>query len=409
KIDFFNNIILDTIVIQDININIRSLAVDATNQNIWVCDINSDLYLVDIASGEIIDTIQIPSLNNKIGIGIYSSSIICIMDTTNGIKVYLFNRFINQVVDYFDISNDFGLQNISVSSFGSSLIMFGGKLFGILHQGDEDFFFLYEYDILPLFNLYSPPNLSNYVTITPFFNWRDQENNSYYTLQISTDEEFNNLIISATNLTISEYTLPDSNQLNYQSTYYWRVGGFNLYNELEWTSSWSFTTEPTPPSNIEIPLSLGWNLISSNVIPTEPAMENVFEGMNNIVLVKNGAGQIYSPAFGINQIGDWNVEAGYYVYTNGSSILNISGAEVIPSQQGIELNAGWNLISYLRSTPMNAQQALAGISSNLIMAKNNLGGFYHPGFGINTLGNMQPGQGYWLYITAPAVLYYPGN
>ncbi len=165
----------------------------------------------------------------------------------------------------------------------------------------------------------------------------------------------------------------------------------------------------TIPDELNIPLNNGWNMISSNIIPEEPAMESVFEGMNNIVLVKNGAGQIYSPAFGINEIGDWNVEAGYYVYTNGSNLLSISGAEVNPVLQSIELNAGWNLVSYLLNSPMNVQQALASITSNLVMAKNNSGGFYHPGFGINTLGEMQPGQGYWLYMNAPAVLTYPGN
>ncbi len=165
----------------------------------------------------------------------------------------------------------------------------------------------------------------------------------------------------------------------------------------------------TIPDELNIPLQFGWNIISSNLIPDEPAMTSIFEGMNNYFLVKNDAGQIYSPFWGLEQIGDWNIEAGYYVYTNSSSILNISGNEVNPVLQGIQLNPGWNLVSYLRNSPMNAQQALAGISSQLIMAKNNLGGIYHPGFGINTLGEMQPGQGYWLYLSSPVVLTYPGN
>ncbi len=97
-----------------------------------------------------------------------------------------------------------------------------------------------------------------------------------------------------------------------------------------------------------------------------------------------------------------------YVYTT-AQYINISGAEVIPSQQGIELNSGWHLVSYLRNSPMNVQQALGSIASNLIIAKNNLGGIYHPGFGINTLGEMQPGQGYWLYISSPVLLTYPEN
>ncbi|HPI20654.1 MAG TPA: hypothetical protein PKY56_09810, partial [Candidatus Kapabacteria bacterium] len=261
----------------------------------------------------------------------------------------------------------------------------------------------------PTFILFTPENQSYNISTNPTFDWNDQDDNNYYSIQISSDPNFSNIIINENYIPVSEYNLPEGFNFDFNTTYYWRVYGINNNYVDYWSSTWSFTTEPENPIAIEIPLSLGWNIISSNIVPTEPAMESVFEGMNNIVLVKNGVGQIYSPAFGINQIGDWNVEAGYYVYTNAGSLLNISGNEVNPVLQGIELNAGWNLVSYLRNNPMNVQQALASISSNLIMAKNNSGGFYHPGFGINTLGDMQPGQGYWLYITAPTILNYPGN
>ena len=36
--------------------------------------------------------------------------------------------------------------------------------------------------------------------------------------------------------------------------------------------------------------------------------------LTDTVLVKNGGGQVFWPAFGINQIGDWNYEDGYQVY-----------------------------------------------------------------------------------------------
>ena len=162
-------------------------------------------------------------------------------------------------------------------------------------------------------------------------------------------------------------------------------------------------------NEINIDLNNGWNLISSNVIPEELSLDSIFKGINNIVIVKNGAGQFYSPAFGINQLGDWNVEDGYYVYTNNSGILNISGIQVNPLQNEIQLNAGWNLVSYLRNSLLDVQQALASISNSLILVKDNIGNIYHPFYGINTIGDMQPRKGYWLYMSAPAVLIYPGN
>jgi len=251
--------------------------------------------------------------------------------------------------------------------------------------------------------LNTPTHGSTNVSVNPVLTWELIWGNYTYYIEVATDSLFENIISYEYNQSGFNY---QPGPLEYNTKYYWRM---KLFEEGIWSDVWSFTTEPENPVAIDIPLNIGWNMISSNVIPTEPAIENVFEDMSNIVLVKNGAGQIYSPVFGINEIGDWNIGAGYYVYTNGSSILNISGAEVIPSQQGIELNAGWNLVSYLRNSPMNVQQSLLNISSNLIIAKNNSGGFYHPGFGINTLGDMQPGQGYWLYMNAPAVLTYPGN
>ncbi|NLO20001.1 MAG: hypothetical protein GX121_09070, partial [Ignavibacteria bacterium] len=258
-------------------------------------------------------------------------------------------------------------------------------------------------------NLTSPEFGYPSTPIPTYFNWDDiyicqNWSTEGYVIQISTNPEFTNLIIDEITYT-SQY---NTSNLEYGTTYYWRVWAFLGSINTDWNFG-VFTTESAPVSNIDIPLQSGWNLISSNVIPEEPAMESVFEGTNNIVLVKNGAGQIYSPAFGINEIGNWNVEAGYYVYTNGGSILNISGTEVNPALQGIELNAGWNLVSYLRNSSMDIQQALSSISSNLIMVKNNSGGIYHPGYGINTLGEMQPGQGYWIYISSPALLIYPEN
>ena len=58
---------------------------------------------------------------------------------------------------------------------------------------------------------------------------------------------------------------------------------------------------------------------------------------------------------------------------------------------------------------MSAITALSSISSSLVLAKNNAGGIYSPVFGINTLGNMQPGQGYYFYMNTAAILIYPAN
>ncbi len=179
---------------------------------------------------------------------------------------------------------------------------------------------------------------------------------------------------------------------------------FNLVNNT------TFITPPLYSNNKQyINLNAGWNTISANYFPDEPNMEDMFAEIEDLVILKNGDGQIFNPAQNINQIGDWNIAHGYMVYVTAPATLQITGTEVNPTETEINLVSGWNLISYLRNSPMAITTALAGISSSIILVKNNLGKLYYPAYGLNTLGNMQQGQGYWLYMNSNAVLVYPGN
>ncbi len=158
-----------------------------------------------------------------------------------------------------------------------------------------------------------------------------------------------------------------------------------------------------------ISLSFGWNTISSNILPNAPNMEDVFAEIEDLVIVKNADGQIYEPAQNVNQIGDWNIAHGYMVYVTAPATLQITGTAVNPTETEINLVSGWNLVAYFRNSPLAISTALEGISSSVILVKNNLGQLYYPFYGLNTLGNMQQGQGYWLYMNSNAVLVYPGN
>ncbi|HPI20012.1 MAG TPA: hypothetical protein PKY56_06535 [Candidatus Kapabacteria bacterium] len=177
------------------------------------------------------------------------------------------------------------------------------------------------------------------------------------------------------------------------------INGFSILSSLN----------TVPGAEIVIPLNDSWNLISSNVITTNMEMEEIFSGVDNVKIVKNEAGEIYSPEFNINQIGNWNVKEAYLVCMEAPSLLTIEGYAALPQIYPINLSAGWHLISYLRNSPMNITEALASISENIIIVKNRMGDIYSPVFGINTIGNMQAGVGYWIYLSEPAVLAYPGN
>ncbi len=170
----------------------------------------------------------------------------------------------------------------------------------------------------------------------------------------------------------------------------------------------SLTAATTASHNLA--LAQSWNMISSYIAPTDPALEVMLASIiPNMEIMKNNAGQVFWPRFGINTIGNWNVRDGYQINMNTPAPLTITGAQVVPEATPIALASGWNLAAYLRNSPMSIVTALANISSALVIVKNNAGQVYWPIFGINQIGDMLPGQGYQINVSAAATLTYPPN
>jgi hypothetical protein len=67
------------------------------------------------------------------------------------------------------------------------------------------------------------------------------------------------------------------------------------------------------------------------------------------------------------------------------------------------------MVGYLRYSNQDPGVSLNSILSRLVLVKDNFGHVYWPGFGINTLSALVPGQGYQIYLSSPAVLTYPAN
>nr|HPO64261.1 hypothetical protein [Candidatus Kapabacteria bacterium] len=159
-----------------------------------------------------------------------------------------------------------------------------------------------------------------------------------------------------------------------------------------------------------IPLGSGWNMISSYIEPIDPLVENIFAPVVSYInIMKNGIGQIYVPAYNINQIVNWNPNSGYLINMTTQTSVEMNGYKIVPESHPVPLASGWNLIPYLRDNPMSAPFALAGLGTNLVIAKNNEGGVYVPAWGINTIGYMNAGYGYYIYVTATDNLIYPAN
>ena len=162
-------------------------------------------------------------------------------------------------------------------------------------------------------------------------------------------------------------------------------------------------------SSQNIPMRAGWNLVSSRLSPNDSDIESVFSNVSSdISLVKNGQGEVYSPALDLNEIGYWDVNEGYMVYMATDRSFEINGAALDETRQ-VSLKEGWNLLPYYPSTEMPVEDAFASIESKVVIVKDEDGNSYvpDPDLTVNEIGNLQPGRAYKVYLSEATSFSYP--
>lgn len=163
---------------------------------------------------------------------------------------------------------------------------------------------------------------------------------------------------------------------------------------------------------LSIPLLSNWNMISSNIIPSDKAITSVCSDIeSNLILIKNAQGNVYTPdsLFGVNTIGNWSMPQGYPIKMYQADILTFIGASILPELSPISLQQGWQIMSYYRNTPEDVSLMLNPIAANIALVKDITGKTYIPDYGINTIGNMTAGTGYKIKLKTNATLVYPEN
>jgi subtilisin family serine protease len=154
-------------------------------------------------------------------------------------------------------------------------------------------------------------------------------------------------------------------------------------------------------------LAKGWNMVSTYVEPEIDSLADLTSDISSgLFLMKNGAGKIYLPSYGIDQIKNWDYETGYLFYMTSSAILDIEGLPAAADTK-IQLAKGWNMIAYLHDTDQDLEAGMADIETTVFLVKNGGGKIYLPSYGINQIGNLETGQGYLLYMNVADSLTYP--
>jgi len=96
--------------------------------------------------------------------------------------------------------------------------------------------------------LNSPNNNSNINTTQPYLSWQDVSDRDTFSLQIDTDADFSSPEVYKQNINQSDYYLVPDEALT-EGTWYWRVRAVDQAgNASDWSGSWSFIVDTTPPS-----------------------------------------------------------------------------------------------------------------------------------------------------------------
>jgi uncharacterized delta-60 repeat protein len=110
-----------------------------------------------------------------------------------------------------------------------------------------------------------PLNNAVGVSLTPTLDWNDVTNAVSYSVQVSDNNSFNNLIFSQSGVTASQAIIPANTLLN-NVIYYWRVNATNGSGTGSWSDVWSFRTLSTPQQKTQMEIVTVDSLVTALIL-----------------------------------------------------------------------------------------------------------------------------------------------
>ena len=160
----------------------------------------------------------------------------------------------------------------------------------------------------------------------------------------------------------------------------------------------------------DILLNENWNLISTYINPNIPLISEIFSPIqSDLILIKDELGMVYWPEYNIDNIIYNSIGKAYKIKMTNSTLLEIRGNEIEPSDHILNIPQGWSYLGYLRKNPGDISIILESITQDILLVKDELGNVYWPSFNVNTIGNMDPGSGYQIRMLNDVTLSYPSN
>ncbi len=117
------------------------------------------------------------------------------------------------------------------------------------------------------------------VSLSPSFRWGENPEAGAYDFLLARDAEFANIVVSKTGLnSLPTTTYKCERELNYDTTYYWRVRAINYDGAGEWVHG-AFTTIPGPGSPVTAPPLPAIIAAPPEIIPLLPTVLGIKENL----------------------------------------------------------------------------------------------------------------------------------
>ena len=142
-----------------------------------------------------------------------------------------------------------------------------------------------------------------------------------------------------------------------------------------------------------ISLQKGWNLISTNVTPTDSSIASIFAGLDVEEIKTMDAFWRKGQNSYFNSLKTITTAQGYLIYMNSATTLSIIGTPIVIRNSQFIIDSSWQLIGcpYQSSTPLSSL-----FDASTVSIIKNFDGFWMPTGTINSIQNLDSGKAYFI-------------
>jgi hypothetical protein len=226
---------------------------------------------------------------------------------------------------------------------------------------------------------------------------------SYFNSRLSTYKSLGALMAPiTTNVTVDNNTLRLPTTLSHHSVTFYEITNAKIASIA---STPTPTPTPAPTPKFTIPLSKGWNLISTPLKPSALDISSALSSINSkfaSLYAYDGNQYLgFIPGSSSNQLQKLETGLGYWILMHEAADLVIEGTPAWSTTE-VNLRRGWNLIGLSSQVEVPVMEALSSISGKYLSVYeyDNATNSYK---GLPDLKTLKPGKGYWLEATSDAV------